>query len=284
LLPHSPCTNHSQLTLVIDNVYVSCAFQSAMQPLSKAKLRLFAALQLKKIRYEERLFIAEGLKMLQEALRSDYEIEAIVLQSGKTLPSDLQAPAHLLLVASSEDFKRLTTQVSPEGVVTVLRIPQAPLCQLGNPVDHLPPGPAFILAAIQDPGNLGTILRTAEWFGMPSIICGPGTVDPFNPKVLRSSMGSLFRTRLYLLDDLEAWLQLHAHLVICADMDGVPLSAAAIQDRPYMLLGNESLGVPASIAKMPGITKVTIPRFGQAESLNAATAAAVLAWELKRGS
>lgn len=253
-----------------------------MQALSKAKLRLFAALQLKKIRYEQGLFIAEGFKMLEEALRSDYVIEAIVVRAGTTLPDGLHIPTHLCMEASADDFKRLTTQVSPEGVVTVLRIPAAPHCHIGHSPDHLPPGPAFVLAAIQDPGNLGTILRTAEWFGMPSIICGPGTVDPFNPKVLRSSMGSLLRTRLYLLDDLETWLQANAHLVACADMDGAPLTGDILQDRPYILLGNESLGVPDSIRSIAGIAKVTIPRFGAAESLNAATAAAVFAWELRR--
>lgn len=252
-----------------------------MQALSKAKLRLFAGLQLKKNRYEERLFIAEGLKMLQEAQRSDYEIEAVVLRSGTALPDGFALPSHLVLEANAEDFKRLSTQVSPEGIVTVLRIPSAPLCQMGLPA-QLPAGPAFVLAAIQDPGNLGTIIRTSEWFGMTSILLGPGTVDPFNPKVLRSSMGSLFRMQLYLLDDLEAWLQENTGLVACADMDGIPLGAKALQGRPYVLLGNESLGVPEHIAQMPGIQKVTIPRFGNAESLNAATAAAVFAWELRR--
>ncbi len=267
---------------VIGIVYVICAFQSAMKALSKAKLRLFAGLQLKKLRYEERLFLAEGHKMLAEAIRSPYAIEAVVVQAGTALQSSLAIDPDLVMEANAEDFKKLTTQVSPEGVITVLRIPGAPHCHIGQPL-HLPPGPAFVLAAIQDPGNLGTILRTAEWFGMPSIICGPGTVDPFNPKVLRSSMGSLLRTQLYLLDDLEAWLQANAQLVVCADMDGAPLDAGILQDRPYILLGNESLGVPDSIRQIAGIAKVTIPRFGEAESLNAATAAAVFAWELRRG-
>lgn len=253
-----------------------------MKALSKAKLRLFAGLQLKKLRYEERLFLAEGHKMLQEAMRSPYAIEAVVVLAGTALPAGLQIDPELVMEATAEDFKKLTTQVSPEGVITVLRIPAAPHCHFGQPV-QLPAGPAFVLAAIQDPGNLGTILRTAEWFGMPSIICGPGTVDPFNPKVIRSSMGSLLRTQLYLLDDLEDWLQAHAHLVACADMDGADLDAGILQDRPYILLGNESLGVSDTIRQIAGIQKVTIPRFGATESLNAATAAAIFAWELRRG-
>lgn len=252
-----------------------------MQALSKAKLKLFAALQAKKFRYEHRLFIAEGLKMLQEALRSAYEIEAIVVLAGTALPADLQLPAHLVMEATAEDFKRLTTQVSPEGVVTVLRIPGAPWCQWEAPAGAAS-GPAFVLAAIQDPGNLGTILRTAEWFGMSRIVLGPGTVDPFNPKVLRSSMGSLLRLKLFFLDDLESWLRANVDQIACADMDGEELGTMDLAQRPYILLGNESLGVPASIRQIPGLARVTIPRFGEAESLNAATAAAVIAWELRR--
>lgn len=252
-----------------------------MPTLSKAKLRLFAALQLKKIRYQEGLFIAEGLKMCGEALRSPYTVEAVVVAAGTALPPDLDIPPSLLLEATPADFKRITTQPSPEGIVTVLRIPDAPLCKFGNP-EELPPGPAFILAAIQDPGNLGTILRTSDWFGMPSILCGPGTVDPFSPKVTRSSMGSLFKTRLYLLDDLEAWLEYNAHLVWCADMEGPSLEQVHLPERPYILLGNESLGVPQGFTAIPGLRKVTIPRFGKAESLNAAIAAAILAWEFHR--
>jgi RNA methyltransferase, TrmH family len=262
-------------------VYVTCVFQLAMQALSKAKLRLFAALQLKKMRYEEGLFVAEGLKMCREALASDYVVEAVVVQAGIQFPSDLIIPDGLLFETPEAEFKRISTQVSPEGVLTVLRIPGAPYCHLNPSIAALPIGPAFVLAAIQDPGNLGTILRTSDWFGMPSLICGPGTVDPFNPKVNRSSMGSLFRTQLYLFQDLEAWLQAHAHLVWCADMVGESLNEVDLQERPYILLGNEALGIPKEIAAMTGLRRVTIPKIGMAESLNAATAASIFAWNMQ---
>ncbi len=252
----------------------------AMQALSKAKLRLFTGLQLKKIRYEEGLFVAEGLKMCREAMASEYQIEAIVVQKGTEIPDDLALPLNLCHEASPEDFKKLTTQVSPEGILTVLRFPGAPLCHLDAPADILPQGPAFVLAAIQDPGNLGTILRTSDWFGMPSLICGPGTVDPFNPKVLRSSMGSLFRVRLYLLSNLEEWIQRNAKLIWCADMEGESLEQVNLAERPFVLLGNEALGVSSEIAAMDGLRRVTIPRIGNAESLNAATAASILAWNM----
>jgi RNA methyltransferase, TrmH family len=253
-----------------------------MQALSKAKIRLFAALQLKKMRYEAGLFIAEGFKMCKEALVSQYPVEAVVVRAGTNVPQDLKIPEELCFEAAEEDFKRIATQSSPEGIVTVLQIPGPPWVNRGFP-GELPPGPAFVLAAIQDPGNLGTLLRTSDWFGFPSLICGPGTVDPFNPKVTRSSMGSLFRVRLYLLDDLEGWLQANADQVWCADMEGRPLGQVKLYERPYILLGNESLGVTPEIAAIPGIRKITIPRFGNAESLNAAIAGALFAWEMSRG-
>jgi TrmH family RNA methyltransferase len=252
----------------------------AMQALSKAKLRLFAGLQLKKIRYEEGLFVAEGLKMCKEALSSAYEVHAIVIQQGTAIPADMDLPESLCYEASSEDFKRISTQVSPEGFLTVLRFPGPPLLNLDATADVVPPGPAFVLAAIQDPGNLGTILRTSDWFGMPSLICGPGTVDPFNPKVLRSSMGSLFRTQLYLVNDLEEWLRIQASQVWCADMQGESLEQVDLPQRPYILLGNEALGISEEFAAITGLRRVTIPRIGQAESLNAATAASILAWNM----
>lgn len=252
-----------------------------MQALSKAKLRLFAGLQLKKIRYDERLFVAEGLKMCAEALDSEYEIQAVVVQEGTMLPAELAIPERLRFEAKAEDFKRITTQIAPEGILTVLKIPEPPLCRMHSSVGDRPDGPAFVLAAIQDPGNLGTILRTSDWFGMRSLIIGPGTVDPFNPKVTRSSMGSLFRTELYLLADLESWVQANAHLIWLADMDGEPLDQVHLPERPYVLLGNEALGIASEIARIPGLRKVTIPRIGAAESLNAASAAAVLAWNMR---
>ncbi|MFM2376872.1 MAG: rRNA (guanosine-2-O-)-methyltransferase RlmB [Bacteroidota bacterium] len=255
-----------------------------MQPLSKAKLRLFAALQLKKIRYEHGLYIAEGVKMCREALDSDYPVAAVVVRAGVTIPADLAVQPQLLYEASVEDFQQITTQVNPEGILTVLRIPEAPLFQASCPTDLLPGGPAFILAALQDPGNLGTIIRTSDWFGMPSLILGPGTVDPFNPKVTRSSMGSLFRTQLHLFSDLESWLTVHAELVWCADMEGEPIDQVDLSARPYVLLGNEALGVPPEIARIQGLHKVTIPRIGKAESLNAASAAAIFAWKLRHRS
>ncbi|MFN8395437.1 MAG: TrmH family RNA methyltransferase [Bacteroidia bacterium] len=240
-------------------------------------------MQIKKIRHQEGLFLAEGLKLTEELLASDYQVAAIVIREGTPLPPGLVLPEDLCHQTDSDTFQRLSTQVNPEGVLTVARIPGAPLCLRDLSADATPPGPALVLAAIQDPGNLGTIIRTSEWFGLGSVVLGPGTVDPFNPKVARSAMGSLFRTPLHLVADLKEWATIHAHEIWCADMDGEPLNEVNLSERPYILLGNESLGVPAEVANIPGLRRVTIPRIGKAESLNAATAAAVFAWHLRFG-
>lgn len=254
-----------------------------MQTLSKAKIKQFAGLQIKKIRYAEGLFLAEGVKLCEEVLASAYEVEAVILREGTPLPPELIAPDSILYATDTDSFQRLSTQVNPEGILTIARIPGAPLCNPDLAATASPPGPALVLAAIQDPGNLGTIIRTSEWFGLGSIVLGPGTVDPYNPKVARSAMGSLFRTPLHLVTDLHDWATAHAHEIWCADMDGEPLNEVNLGDRPYILLGNESLGVPSEIAAIPGLRRVTIPRIGQAESLNAATAAAIFAWHFRHG-
>ena len=225
--------------------------------------------------------MAEGFKMLSEALDSDYRIHSIVLREDVSLPASINAPQDLCMVASKADFQKISAQVNPEGVLIVLHFPNDDFfAQVELPETPLQ-GPAFVLAGIQDPGNLGTIIRTADWFGMKTLICGPGTTDCFNPKVLRSSMGSLFRLKIIYIQELETWLQQNANQVWLADMEGASLAATKISEKPFVLLGNEAGGVSTSIRNIQGLEKVTIPKFGAAESLNAATAAAIFAWKMR---
>ena len=219
--------------------------------------------------------------MLSEAIHSDYRIHSIVFREGVSAPENLDLPLENCFTANKIDFQRLSSQVSPEGILVVLHIPNEDFfAQVKVPEFELK-GPAFILAGIQDPGNLGTIIRTSDWFGMKTLICGPGTTDCFNPKVLRSSMGSLFRLQIVYISDLEEWLQLNSKDVWCADMDGSPLDQVDLPSKPFVLLGNEAAGVSEAIRSIEGLQKVTIPRYGKAESLNAASAATVFAWNMR---
>ena len=244
-----------------------------MLPLSKAKLKFFASLQQKKFRNQAGLFLGEGWKLLQEAVEAGWPIEAVVVEARKDFLLRDRVSASLLFECGSRDFGRLCSQVNPEGVVTVLRMPVVSGEAIGS---------AFLLEGVQDPGNLGTLVRTADWFGVPQLICSPGTVDVYNPKVVRAAMGSIFRIQVAYREDFQGFVQENATRIWVADMEGEPLPAVSLRERDFILLGNEARGVSEAVRSLPGLGRVTIPRLGGAESLNVGIAAGVLAaaWRL----
>jgi len=167
---------------------------------------------------------------------------------------------------------------SPEGLLAVVDYPDESLYRKVDWLQDLPPGKSFWLDGIQDPGNLGTILRIADWFGFGSVICGPGTADCYNPKTLRASMGSVFRIPVIYASDWPSMVTHHANSILIADMEGIPAEKAPFHQRPYILIGNEANGVSGPVRNTAGIECVTIERFGKAESLNAAISAGILAY------
>lgn len=250
-----------------------------MAHLSKAKLKLFASLHQKKYRYQHRLFLAEGRKLVSELLRSGLKVEAVVLrEGGEEIDGE-----HELYWAKDADFERLSTQVSPEGVLAIVHFPQGDQLQERNAWEQAPTGPGFMLDDIRDPGNLGTLLRTADWFGFERVLCSKACVDPFHPKVVRASMGALFRVKLVLVEDFGKTVMAQAEHVWVADMDGENAAAVDLGKRPWLLIGNEANGVRAEIRENPGLRRISIPRFGEGESLNAGVSGAILAalWRIK---
>lgn len=243
-----------------------------IEPITKAKVKLYGSLRLKRYRRKTGLFIAEGPKLLQEALRSGYVPEAVVLHP-KFDPNELPPlPASVKVYgANTSDFFALTNQPNPEGVVSVLNIPAPD----PDPRLHLP---AFALYDISDPGNLGTLLRTADWFGFPVVYASIGTADCFNPKVVRAAMGAIFRVRVYYLRDFTGFIQHYAEEVLAADTAGEPLTAQTARFRKLILLGNESHGLPDALLGAAGVQPVQIPGGGQAESLNVAVAGSIMAF------
>jgi TrmH family RNA methyltransferase len=242
-----------------------------MEALSKAKVKLFASLNLKKFREEHGLYLVEGKKMVSEAVSSGLIPVAIVIRQG----TDFEVPSNLhAFSASANDFERISGQKSPEGVLAILPM-------LTNPESNPNPDKALVLWNIQDPGNLGTLIRTADWFGIEHIVCTSGTVDCFNPKVLRASMGSIFRVKVHYRSDLANFIAQHAPLTLAADLSGQALPEADLQSCRYLLIGNEANGVPDEIRNIPGLQRIYIPGAGNAESLNAAVSAAILcyAWQ-----
>ena len=250
-----------------------------MQTLSKAKLTLFSSLKTKKYRQREARFLVEGEKMVREALASDWEIEALVMQEAH-IPAfgDSRAAQHY--VATPEAFARISSQQQAEGILAILPIPATHFQQI-EATEAFPPGPGLILSGLRDPGNLGTILRSADWFGFPHILLSSDCVDIWNPKVVRASMGSIFRVRPYQVNDLEASIRLHASSCWVADMDGEPAQTVDFPPDAYLVIGSESQGIPSAWREIPALSFVSLPRIGGGESLNAAMTASILTWQMQ---
>lgn len=221
--------------------------------------------------------------MLAEALATHWPIEAIVLREDRRehRPTTGDWPVYLTDAAT---FERISTQTNPEGVLAVLPfLPQ----RTWEPalLPRLPEGPGYLLEDLQDPGNLGTIVRTADWFGFRHIVCSKGCVDLLNPKVLRSTMGSFFRVSVQYAANFDALVEAHLDTCWAADMTGPSLAEAAIQPQDWLLIGNEARGLSPHWRDRADLRKLHIPGAGGAESLNAAIAAAICGWQMfQRGT
>jgi TrmH family RNA methyltransferase len=250
-----------------------------MQALSKAKLTHFAALTQKKYRRERGSFLVEGRKMVQEALQSGWPVEALIVsaEAAGWIPDSGGAE---VLQAAPEQWRHLTDQPHPEGIMAVLRLPPDEAAEPQGEI-RLPPGPGLLLEAVQDPGNLGAMLRIADWFGLREVICSPGCAEVFGARALRGSMGAVFRVRVRYAAAWEALVEAHQDRIWAADLGGTPLGQVRWQHGDWLLIGNEARGLSGTLRAMPGLRRVTIPRTGGAESLNASVAAGILVWEMR---
>lgn len=245
-----------------------------MEQLSKAKAKWIRSLKDRKTREEERVFVVEGKKMVQEALHAGWDLQLVAYNRVDLLPAGVKCP---VFSVSNVDLDSITALDQPEGILAVLSYPDHTHVSRAQDLHNAPKGKAFWLDGIQDPGNLGTLIRIADWFGFTALVCGPGTADCFNPKALRASMGSIFRVAMHYVEDFEGAVKQHAGKILVADMAGTDANRADYPTRTYILLGNEAKGVSAAIKAIPGLETVTIPRVGHAESLNAAVSGGILA-------
>lgn len=263
-----------------------------MQALSKAKVKFFQSLSIKKYRNEEKMFIIEGIKMFQEAIHADWKMAAIIVleeQSDKIMPILAQFPTlsnfPFFYLASKSDFQALSSLNSPEGILTILHFPEEK--NLGITFPQLPEnvllnGPGFILENVQDPGNVGTILRIADWFGMKEVICTEGTADILNSKTLRSSMGAIFRINVTYVKDIYPSLEAHKNRIWVAEMGGENLKTLTFDKKDFVLMGNEANGISDKVKAIAGMKYVSIQGNGEAESLNVGVAAGILGFHLAR--
>lgn len=230
-------------------------------------------------------FAIEGLRIVEEAIRSGLRLRAVYFsesgenQSQKLMP---QLGAHVeTAVLPDKLFASMVPSESPQGIAALVHYRQHTLADI---FPKLESGPVVVVAGLQDPGNLGTILRSAEAFGACGVVLGEGTVSPFNSKVVRGSAGSIFRLAVVRVKLGEALPQLRergVRLVATSSHKGTALPRANLAGPVAVLIGGEGGGVPRDwLAKADEV--VAIPHAPQVESLNAGVAASVLLYEIAR--
>jgi len=252
--------------------------------LSHNQTKLLTALQVKKYRQKYRKFIVEGEKMVAELLAQQrvgvsalFATAAWMEQNAPILSAFLEKTT---LVTETE-LKKISTLSTPNSVLAIAEMPADPASILNSQFSilHSPFSIAFYLDGLQDPGNVGTILRTADWFGMPAMFCSPDCADVFSPKVVQASMGAVLRvpTAELPLADLLAALPPDTP-VMGAVLGGQNVFEVKLPAHGLLVIGNEGRGLSPETERL--LThRLTIPRHpqGRAESLNAAVAAGILA-------
>jgi TrmH family RNA methyltransferase len=234
---------------------------------SRSQIQFVRSLHQKKFRQLHKLFIVEGDKMVIELLRSKLQVKHLFAEKDwLAINQKLLQNAETVEEAKTEDLKRMSEMVTPPPVLAVACFPQ----QIFTP--HLPFN--LVLDSIRDPGNLGTIIRLADWYGLSQVICSPDCADYLNGKVVQASMGSVFRIQV-VYTPLPEFLASASKIVYGALLNGKNIHRQALQKPSILIIGNESQGISNEIQEL--ITDpISIPRFGEAESLNAAVATGIL--------
>jgi TrmH family RNA methyltransferase len=251
---------------------------------SRAESRRIRGLAHRKQREAERLFLAEGIRVVEELLASPIVPRLALVSSsledtprGRALESALRDRVELRSVRVAE-LNELSRTRTNQGVVVVAEIPEARL----EAARSAGPSAVLVLDGVQDPGNLGTLVRTAAAFGFDAVAALPGTVDAWNPKSVRASAGGVFRLPVVPAEvsELMTWLDAGGYAVVGADAAGRPLSDP-IPERVALAVGNEGSGLGSRVRERCD-DLVAVPMRGGAESLNVAIAAGILMHELTR--
>ena len=241
--------------------------------LSKNQIKLITSLQQKKYRFANQLFFAEGIKVIQELLASNFEL--VHLYSTK---NDFEEVSNFnKTVILESELKKITALTTPNSCLAVFKIAaEKPIIESGL---------ILALDSIRDPGNLGTILRLCDWFGINQIICSNETVDIYNPKVVQATMGSIARVNVNYID-LNAFVFQSKMPIYGTFMNGENIYKSELPQEGIIIMGNEANGISPELEKLVN-NKITIPRFGtlqKTESLNVANATAIILSEFRRNN
>ena len=234
--------------------------------ITKNQIKLIKSLRLKKNRIQSGFFIAEGEKIIDELLESKLEVVNIFSSSEKYNIYDYYIPI------SSSQLKPISNLKTPNKVLGLFKIPKSSEIDFNSNI--------IALEEINDPGNLGTIIRLCDWFGIKNIICSSNSVDCYNPKVIQASMGSICRVNISYMD-FHKFLDSKNYNTVAADLNGQNLRDFTFSDNQIIFFGSESNGLSKTLSsKMDH--KITIQRYNDnVESLNLATSVGIILSELK---
>ncbi len=247
---------------------------------SNQTVKYAKALKLRKNREKYGEFKAEGERFVKEAVMSEWEISKIILSESfyKSGRYDFDIDP---VIMTDKLFSEISDTENPQGIMAVVKIKEP-----DRELDDLKS--AIILDRLQDPGNMGTVIRTADAFGIDGIILSEGCTDVYSGKVLRATMGSIFHIPIYREESTEeiiSMLQKYGFTVYASHLKGTPVSKSgfyeAREERTAVIIGNEAEGIRETAARMADYL-VKIPMPGKAESLNASVAAGILMYEMQR--
>lgn len=231
--------------------------------LTKNKIKFIRSLANKKERYSHQQFIIEGEKIVNEALNIGIPIDELIIEENYRS----QFLSTELTIASKKDMERCSSMKQAPGVLAVLPF-------LSHPKNDFNKGKYILLDRINDPGNLGSIIRIADWFSIDGIICSNDSVDVYNPKVVQASMGSILRVPVW-YNDLSQVIANSELKVIAADLEGEDVNSFVFPQNAMLLMGSESHGINDELLALIDY-RVTIPKKGLAESLNLSVATGIL--------
>lgn len=248
--------------------------------ISKAKIKLIQSLKHKKNRDKNGLFVAEGIKTIKELL--DTKLSTVeVFCTQKALSQIVINKDVKITEARIEEIKKITHLSTPSEIVGLFKIPKNDL------LDSFCSNFILVLDGVQDPGNLGTIIRLADWYNIKSIVCSENCVDNYNPKVVQSTMGSIFRVKVH-YTDLESYLEKakkNKFTIYGSFMDGKTIYTESFDEKKILIMGSEGKGISDEVEKFVE-NKISIPAFFNGddgpESLNVAIASAIIVSEMCR--
>ena len=245
--------------------------------ISQRELKYYSSLQIKKFRTEENKFIVEGLKIVEEGLASNFNCEVVFatlsfIESFPELINSIHSKVRKIVQLKSAEFQKISVTRSPQGIAAVFSktTPQKSLYEVKDKL-------IVVIDNISDPGNLGTILRTCDWFGVKTVLISNQSVEYLNPKVIRASMGSIFHLNIYENISEEELIKLKqtGYKIFCSDLDGQNIFNFSESSKSIITFSNESSG-PSQQIKNIADDFITITKKGNAESLNVSSAAAII--------